>query len=92
MAKHPRVEPIRNPTLFEMDKPEQVGQLVNSLNVERPYSEPGLLVVTGNEPLPVQESARHSAVDQPEDAGAFWIPTGIGRTKKVGYQRRSRRC
>jgi uncharacterized protein YecE (DUF72 family) len=46
MAKHPRVEPIRNPTLFEMDKPEQAGQLVNSLNVERPYSEPGLLLGT----------------------------------------------
>ncbi len=41
--KQPKVEPIRNPTLFEMDKIEKAGQLVNSLNVERPYSEPGLL-------------------------------------------------
>jgi hypothetical protein len=54
MAKHPRVEPIRNPTLFEMDKPEQAGQLVNSLNVERPYSEPGLLL--GKSRLWVSES------------------------------------
>ena len=46
MVKHPRVEPIRNPTLFEMDKPEQAGQLVNSLNVERLYSEQGLLLGT----------------------------------------------
>jgi hypothetical protein len=46
MAKHPRVEPIRNPTLFEMDKLEQAGRLVNSLNVERLYSEPGLLLGT----------------------------------------------
>jgi hypothetical protein len=33
-------EPIRNPTLFEMDKLERTGRLVNSLNVKRPYSEP----------------------------------------------------
>ena len=44
--KRPKVEPIRNPTLFEMDKLEQAGSLVNSLNVERPYSEPGLLLGT----------------------------------------------
>jgi len=46
VGKRPKAEPIRNPTLFEMDKPEQAGQLVNSLNVERPYSEPGLLLGT----------------------------------------------
>jgi uncharacterized protein YecE (DUF72 family) len=46
MAKHPRVEPIRNPTLFEMDKLEQAGTLANALNIERPYSEPGLLLGT----------------------------------------------
>ncbi len=36
-GKRPKVEPIRNPTLFEMDKLEQARNLVNSLNVERPY-------------------------------------------------------
>ena len=41
-----KVEPVRNPTLFEMDKSEQAGQLVNLLNAERPYSEPGLLLGT----------------------------------------------
>jgi hypothetical protein len=46
MAKHPKVQPIRNPTLFEIDKPEQAGQPVNSLNDERPYSELGLLLGT----------------------------------------------
>jgi uncharacterized protein YecE (DUF72 family) len=46
MAKHPRVEPIRNLTLFEMDKLEQARNLANSLNLERPYSEPGLLLGT----------------------------------------------
>ncbi len=44
--KRPKVEPIRNPTLFEMDKLEKAGQLVNSLEVERPYYEPGLLLGT----------------------------------------------
>jgi hypothetical protein len=39
-GKRPKVEPILNPILFGMDKLEQAGQLVNSLNVERPYSEP----------------------------------------------------
>ena len=46
LPKRPKVEPIRTPTLFEMDKLEQAGRLVNSLNVERPYSEPGLLLGT----------------------------------------------
>jgi hypothetical protein len=45
-GKRPKVEPIRNPTLFEMDKLEDAGRLVNSLNVERPYYEPGLLLGT----------------------------------------------
>jgi uncharacterized protein YecE (DUF72 family) len=45
-GKRPKVEPIRNPTLFEMDKLEQAGNLANSLNVERPYYEPGLLLGT----------------------------------------------
>lgn len=46
MVKHPRVGPIRSPPLFEMGKLEQAGNLANSLNVERPYSEPGLLLGT----------------------------------------------
>jgi uncharacterized protein YecE (DUF72 family) len=46
MGKRPKVEPIRNPTLFEMHKLEEAGRLVNSLNVDRPYNEPGLLLGT----------------------------------------------
>lgn len=38
--------PIRDPTLFEMGKLEQAGELVNRLKVERPYSEPGLFLGT----------------------------------------------
>jgi uncharacterized protein YecE (DUF72 family) len=45
-GRRPKVEPIRNPTLFQTDELEQAGHLVNSLNVERPYSEPGLLLGT----------------------------------------------
>jgi hypothetical protein len=45
--KRPKVEPISNPKLFEMDKLEKAGNnLVNKLNVDRPYSEPGLLLGT----------------------------------------------
>jgi uncharacterized protein YecE (DUF72 family) len=44
--KRPKVEPVRNPTLFEMDKLEQARNLATSLNLERPYSEPGLLLGT----------------------------------------------
>jgi Protein of unknown function DUF72 len=44
--KNSKVQPIRNPTLFEMDKLEVAGQPANSLKVERPYSEPGLLLGT----------------------------------------------
>ena len=46
MPKRPKVEPIRDPTLFEMEKLEEAGTLANSLNVERPYSEPGLFLGT----------------------------------------------
>jgi len=48
-SKHPKVTPIRDPTLFEMEKMVVAGRLVNSLKVERPYSndaEPGLLLGT----------------------------------------------
>lgn len=44
-GKRPKVEPIRSPTLFEMGKLEQAPNLANSLNVEQPYSEPGLLLI-----------------------------------------------
>ena len=44
--KRPKIEPIRNPTLFKMGKLEQAPNLANSLNLERPYSEPGLLLGT----------------------------------------------
>lgn len=40
--RRPKVEPIRNPTLFEMEKLKEAGKLTNSLRVERPYSEPGM--------------------------------------------------
>ena len=44
--KRPKVEPIRDPTLFEMEKLEQAGKLANSLSVQRPYSEPGIYLGT----------------------------------------------
>jgi uncharacterized protein YecE (DUF72 family) len=44
--KRSTVTPIKDPTLFEMEKLEEAGHLANSLNVERPYSEPGLFLGT----------------------------------------------
>jgi hypothetical protein len=61
--KRPKVEPIRNPTLFEMDKLEHAGSLANSLIIERPYCEHGLLLkaqrmaVTKTEFIVLQKAA-----------------------------------
>lgn len=46
MPKRPKVEPIRDPTLFEMGKLEEAKPPSNSLKIERPYSEPGLFLGT----------------------------------------------
>jgi uncharacterized protein YecE (DUF72 family) len=46
--RRPKIEPNRNPTLFEMEKLERAPQLENSLKVERRYSEPGLLLGTSS--------------------------------------------
>jgi uncharacterized protein YecE (DUF72 family) len=42
------ITPIKEPTLFEIGKVEEAGTLVNSLSVERPYSEPGLFLGTSS--------------------------------------------
>ncbi len=44
--KRPKVEPIRNPTLFEMEKLEKAAKLTTELKIERPYSLPGILLDT----------------------------------------------
>src|SRR6266699_2466188 len=43
-VKRPRVGPIRDPTLFEIEKPEEAGKLANTPTVERPFSLPGILL------------------------------------------------
>jgi Protein of unknown function DUF72 len=45
-SKHAKVEPIREPTLFEMEQMEPVGALVNNLAVERSHAEPGFVLGT----------------------------------------------
>jgi uncharacterized protein DUF72 len=45
-SQRPKVEPIRNPTLFQMEKLEESGKLPNTLNVERPVSLPEMLLGT----------------------------------------------
>jgi uncharacterized protein DUF72 len=44
--KRPNVEPIRNPTLFEMEKLEETGKLANTVIGDRPFSLPGILLGT----------------------------------------------
>ena len=44
--KRPKVEPIRNPTLFEMEKLDKAAELAGELKFERPYSLPGILLGT----------------------------------------------
>src|SRR6266513_1372383 len=45
-SQPPKAEPIRNPTLFEMEKLEETEKLASSPTVERPYSLPGILLGT----------------------------------------------
>jgi uncharacterized protein YecE (DUF72 family) len=44
--KRSKVEPIRNPTLFPMEKLAEPGKLVSTLTVGRPFSLPGILLGT----------------------------------------------
>jgi uncharacterized protein YecE (DUF72 family) len=44
--KRPKIEPIRNPTLFEMERLEEAEKLASSPAVERPYFLPGILLGT----------------------------------------------
>jgi uncharacterized protein YecE (DUF72 family) len=46
--KRPEAGPIRNPTLFPMDKLEEAERLASSPVVERPYSLPGILLGTSS--------------------------------------------
>jgi len=44
--KRPNTESIRNPTLFEMEKPEQAERFADAVKGDRPYSVPGILLGT----------------------------------------------
>ena len=44
--KRPKVEPIRAPTLFRMEKVEEAGNPANNLQIERPNSESGMYLGT----------------------------------------------
>jgi hypothetical protein len=45
-SQRPKVGQIRNPTLFEIKKPEEAVKVANAPTAERPYSLPGILVGT----------------------------------------------
>jgi len=45
--KRPKVEPIRNPTLFPMEKLEEAAEPADQLKTPRPYSMPGTGILLG---------------------------------------------
>ena len=46
MTPRPKVEPIRQTTLFQMEKLEEAAEPTGELKIERPYSLPGILLGT----------------------------------------------
>ena len=44
--QRPKVKPIRQPTLFQMEQLEEAAELAGELKIERPYSLPGILLGT----------------------------------------------
>jgi uncharacterized protein YecE (DUF72 family) len=44
--KRPKAEPIRQPTLFQIEKLDKAADLTSQLEIERPYSLPGILLGT----------------------------------------------
>jgi len=45
-SQRPKVGPIRQPTLFQMEKLENAAELTSQFKIERPYSLPGILLGT----------------------------------------------
>ena len=64
--------PIRNPTLFEMEKLDEAGRLANSLEVQRPYSEPGLLLGTSAFTAAGWEGSFYPAGIKPRDFLSYY--------------------
>jgi hypothetical protein len=50
-SSRPKIEPIRNPTLFQMEKLDQAADLASLLKVERPYSLLGTGIYLGTSAL-----------------------------------------
>ena len=46
-SQRPKMEPIRNPTLFPMDKLEEEGKFANTVTGDRPFSLPGTGILLG---------------------------------------------
>ena len=47
-SQRPKVEPIRQPTLFQMENLEEPAEPAGELKIERPYSLPGILLGTSS--------------------------------------------
>ena len=70
--KHRKVEPIRNPTLFQMEKLEEAGKLANTLTVDRPFSLPGILLGTSAFTATGWEGSFYPPGMQPRDSLSYY--------------------
>ncbi len=70
--KRPKVEPIRAPTLFQMDKFEEAGKSANTLAVDRPFSVPGILLGTSAFTTTGWEGSFYERGMQPRDFLSYY--------------------
>ena len=66
------MEPIRNPTLFQMEKLEEVGKPANTLTVDRPFSLPGILLGTSAFTATGWEGSFYPRSMQPRDFLSYY--------------------
>ena len=104
-AKRPKVEPIREPTLFQLEK---AAELTTQLKVERPYSLPGILLGTsaftadgwqgsfypnfvrrGSVARPASMSCGHIADGTVQADGVVMIHVGVNQAQSIFAGQRS---
>jgi uncharacterized protein YecE (DUF72 family) len=71
-SQRPKVEPIRQPTLFQMEKLEKAAELTSQLKIERPYSLPGILLGTSAFTANGWQGSFYPAVMKPADYLKFY--------------------
>jgi hypothetical protein len=70
--KRPKVEPIRNLTIFEMEKLDKGADLASQLKIERPFSLPGILLGTSAFTANGWQGSFYPAGIQPRDFLSYY--------------------